>query len=183
MLTDTRTAPLAPPLVLTRRIPAEHCRDMPAVDLPMTAQQRRRARQRLRLEQLELGIALPPGTQLHPGDQLADSADARYVVRAAAERVLRATALKAIDLTRAAYHLGNRHVWVEIGVDYLAIEADPVLAELLVGLGLQVQEMLAPFAPDSGAYGGGHRHGHDISFAEDYRVAQAVYSLHEPASP
>lgn len=175
-------APTVHRLTLTRRIPAEQCSEAAAVDLPMTAQQRRRARQRLRLDQLELGIALPPGTQLHPGDQLADADDTRYVVRAAAERVLRVDAQRPVDLTRAAYHLGNRHVLVEIGVDYLAIEDDPVLAELLVGLGLQVQEMLAPFAPDSGAYGGGHRHGHEISYADDYRVAQAVYNLHEPVA-
>lgn len=145
----------------------------------MTALQRRRARQLLVIDGREIGIALAPGTLMQPGDQLVDTSGARYVVRAALERVLQIRADGSWALTRAAYHLGNRHVPIEIGSDYLAIEPDPVLADMVQGLGLYVSETWAPFAPESGAYGGGHRHGHDISFADDYRVAQAVCALHQ----
>ncbi len=64
------------------------------------------------------------------------------------------------ELTRAAYHLGNRHVPVEIGDGYLRIAADHVLGDMLLGLGAKVRELEAPFEPESGAYGGGHGH-HD----------------------
>jgi urease accessory protein len=62
------------------------------------------------------------------------------------------------ELTRAAYHLGNRHVAVEIGDGYLRIAADHVLGEMLLGLGASVEERQAPFEPESGAYGGVHQH-------------------------
>lgn len=64
------------------------------------------------------------------------------------------------ELTRATYHLGNRHVPVEIGDGFLRIATDHVLGEMLLGLGAKVQEQEAPFEPESGAYGGGHGH-HD----------------------
>jgi urease accessory protein len=69
------------------------------------------------------------------------------------------------ELARAAYHLGNRHVPVQIGDGFLRIAADHVLCDMLLGLGAKVQELQAPFEPESGAYGGGHQHhedgGHD----------------------
>ncbi|MDC6130092.1 urease accessory protein UreE, partial [Burkholderia gladioli] len=79
---------------------------------------------------------------------------------------------------RAAYHLGNRHTPVEIGLDTLKLEYDPVLADMLTRLGARVERVEAPFQPEAGAYGGGHRHGHDASFAEDYALAQQVYGEH-----
>ena len=62
------------------------------------------------------------------------------------------------DLLRAAYHLGNRHVPVEVGHDYLRIAVDHVLAEMLRNLGARVSTIEAPFEPEAGAYGGGHVH-------------------------
>lgn len=62
---------------------------------------------------------------------------------------------------RAAYHLGNRHVPLQIGEGWLRLEQDYVLRDMLLGLGMQVSEVEAPFEPEAGAYGGGHRHHHD----------------------
>ena len=81
-------------------------------------------------------------------------------------------------LMRAAYHLGNRHAPVELGESYLKLEADPVLQEMLVQLGATVHEETSSFHPEPGAYGGGHRHGHDETFSEDYVIAQQVFSDH-----
>jgi urease accessory protein len=67
------------------------------------------------------------------------------------------------DLLRAAYHLGNRHVPLELQSDRLQLEPDHVLADLLRQMHLIVSEALAPFEPESGAYasaGQGHAHGH-----------------------
>ncbi len=79
---------------------------------------------------------------------------------------------------RAAYHLGNRHTPVQVVADALQLEADPVLEDMLVRLGVTVTHVQAPFEPEAGAYGGGHRHGHDATFEEDYAAAQALYREH-----
>lgn len=124
----------------------------------------------------EVGLVMPRGTILADGDVLVAEDGALVRVIAAAESVLVVRAPDTLALTRAAYHLGNRHTPVEIGVDYLKLEADPVLAEMLTRLGAQVERATLPFHPEAGAYGGGHRHGHDETFAEDYALAQQVFA-------
>ena len=123
----------------------------------------------------EVGLVMPRGTILADGDVLVADDGALVRVVAAAESVLVVRARNALTLTRAAYHLGNRHTPVEIGIDYLKLEADPVLEEMLMRLGAQVERATLPFHPEAGAYGGGHRHGHDETFAEDYALAQQVF--------
>ncbi|CAG9240177.1 urease accessory protein UreE [Burkholderia gladioli] len=126
----------------------------------------------------ELAVVLPRGTVLADGDVLVADDGALVRVVAAAEAVMRVRAPDALTFTRAAYHLGNRHTPVEIGLDTLKLEYDPVLADMLTRLGAHVERVEAPFQPEAGAYGGGHRHGHDASFAEDYALAQQVYGEH-----
>jgi urease accessory protein len=99
-------------------------------------------------------------------------------VQAATEAVLEVRAQDPHALMRAAYHLGNRHTPVEIGRDYLRLEYDPVLADMLQRLGVRAERAELPFEPEAGAYGGGHKHGHDATFAEDYAAAQAVFHEH-----
>jgi urease accessory protein len=67
---------------------------------------------------------------------------------------------------------------VEVGADYLKLEYDPVLADMLRRIGATVEQASLPFEPESGAYGGGHKHGHDETFAEDYALAQQVFGEH-----
>jgi urease accessory protein len=154
------------------------------VTLELVFDTRKRSRHRLTLpDGKELAWALLPGTMLHPGDRL-DAADGdafacTFVVAAAAEPVLRVTANTPLALTRAAYHLGNRHISVEVGDGYLAITPDPVLQDMLAQLDVRVDAVNVPFQPETGAYGGGHKHGHDATFAEDYALAQAVFRRHE----
>ncbi len=119
-----------------------------------------RSRQRVRLASgREAGLNLPRGTVLRGGDVLAGGG---LVVRveAAAETVSLARG-PARELARAAYHLGNRHVAVEVGDGWLAWGHDHVLDAMVGGLGLAVTTAARPFEPEAGAYGGGHRHGHD----------------------
>jgi urease accessory protein len=115
---------------------------------------------------------------LRDGDVLVAQDGALVRVVAAAEAVLMVTARDGLTLTRAAYHLGNRHTPVEVGADYLKLEYDPVLADMLKRVGAMVEQVTLPFQPESGAYGGGHKHGHDETFAEDYALAQQVYGEH-----
>jgi urease accessory protein len=126
----------------------------------------------------DVAVVLPRGTVLRDGDVLVADDGALVRVVAAAETVLRVTARDGLTLTRAAYHLGNRHTPVEVGAEYLKLEYDPVLADMLKRIGAMVEQVSLPFQPESGAYGGGHKHGHDETFAEDYALAQRVYGEH-----
>lgn len=131
----------------------------------------------------EVALVMPRGTVLADGDVLVADDGALVRVAAAAETVLVARSRDALMLTRAAYHLGNRHTPVEIGVDYLKLEADPVLETMLTRLGVSVERATLTFHPEAGAYGGGHRHGHDASFAEDYALAQQVFAQRHGDEP
>jgi urease accessory protein len=64
-------------------------------------------------------------------------------------------------LARCAFHLGNRHTQTQVGEGWLRIRVDPVLREMVEGLGAIVVDELARFEPEAGAYAGGHSHGHD----------------------
>ena len=126
----------------------------------------------------EAALFLPRGTVLRGGDLLVAEDGTFVEVQAAPESVLQVTATDPLALMRAAYHLGNRHTPVEVGRDYLRLEYDPVLADMLTRLGVQIERAERPFEPEAGAYGGGHKHGHDATFAEDYAAAQAVFHEH-----
>jgi len=114
-----------------------------------------------------VGVFLPRGTVVRGGDVLIAEDGSLIRVEAAPQTVLRITACTAhgspFDLTRAAYHLGNRHVPIELRPDYLQIEPDHVLANLLRAMHLIVNQVDAPFEPESGAYTshGAHAHAHD----------------------
>jgi urease accessory protein len=112
-----------------------------------------------------LGIFLPRGTVVRGDDVLVAEDGSLIRVMAAPQSVLKithcATHGSAFDLIRAAYHLGNRHVPIELKPDHLKIEPDHVLADMLRAMHLTVQEVQESFEPESGAYaGGGHSHDH-----------------------
>ena len=110
----------------------------------------------------DLLLQLPRGAALRPGERLA-SADGRIQVQvaAAAEPVMQVRSTDPLALLQAAYHLGNRHVAMELHPDRLVLLQDSVLAELLRQRQLQVDCLDAPFQPEAGAYAGGpHAHAH-----------------------
>ncbi|MEP7156945.1 MAG: urease accessory protein UreE [Betaproteobacteria bacterium] len=125
--------------------------------LPFDSRQKSRLRTRLASGD-EVGVLLPGGEILRGGDLLVAS-DGRVVeVVAQDENVLQAQCPSAFDLARAAYHLGNRHVALQIGDGWLRIADDHVLRQMLEGFGLEVVAFTAPFEPEPGAYGGHHTH-------------------------
>jgi len=111
-----------------------------------------------------LGVFLPRGTVVRGGDVLVVEDGSLVRVVAAAQAVLKVTHCAdhglPFDLLRAAYHLGNRHVPVELQPDHLKLEPDHVLAAMLRGMHLVVQEVQEPFEPEGGAYAAGHGHPH-----------------------
>ena len=113
----------------------------------------------------QLGVFLPRGTLVRGGDVLVAEDGSMIKVIASAQSVLRITACpthgSAFDLTRAAYHLGNRHVPIELKPDHLKIEPDHVLADMLRSMHLIVSEVSEAFEPEGGAYSAGaHGHAH-----------------------
>ncbi|HEX5125952.1 MAG TPA: urease accessory protein UreE [Rhodocyclaceae bacterium] len=120
---------------------------------------RTKSRLRTQLESgEEVGLFLPRGTILRGGDKLQGN-DARIVeIVSAPEELIEAHCTNPLDLTRAAYHLGNRHVAVQVGEQWLRIQADHVLETMLVGLNAEVRKLSAPFEPEAGAYAPGHHH-------------------------
>lgn len=149
--------PFADPMLLVARR-HDHNDALPAIALD--AEARRQTRRRLDLSTEEsIFLQLPRGTVLQPGDSLLDDqGQARYRITAAAEPVYTVTAADELTLLRAAYHLGNRHVPLEVRRTYLRLSPDPVLRQMLEGLGLTVVEEEAPLLPEDGAYAGGHHH-------------------------
>ena len=112
-----------------------------------------------------LAVFLPRGTVVRGGDVLVAEDGSLVRVLAAPQQVLRITHCQThgtpFDLIRAAYHLGNRHVPIELKPDHLQIEPDHVLADMLRAMHLIVQAVAQPFEPENGAYAsGGHGHGH-----------------------
>ena len=112
-----------------------------------------------------LGIFLPRGTVVRGGDVLVAQDGSLIKVIAAPQSVLRITHCtqhgSPYDLIRAAYHLGNRHVPIELKPDHLKIEPDHVLADLLRAMHLIVHAVDEAFEPENGAYAsGGHGQGH-----------------------
>jgi len=147
--------------------------------LPFETRQKSRFRTAL-TDGTEAALFLPRGSVLRNGDLLQAEDGTLIEVKSAPEYVLLVTAETPHALMRAAYHLGNRHTPVELGEDFLKLEADPVLHEMLVRLGVTVREEISPFQPEGGAYGGGHRHGQDETFAEDRLIANQVFREHRP---
>lgn len=127
--------------------------------LALTAQERTRSRHRFQTEGGQTVLLhLPRGTVLRDGDLL--QADDNSLVRVIAkpEPVLSVSATTQRELLQAAYHLGNRHVPVEITATYLRLSPDSVLQTMLEQLGLQVTEAVLPFQPEVGAYSPNHEH-------------------------
>ncbi|AXM94630.1 urease accessory protein UreE [Pseudomonas plecoglossicida] len=153
-------------IVLTRRIGTA---DTVTGTLTLDVDSRIKSRLRVTLDDgREAGLMLERGHLLRGGELLAD-ADGSQVVRvlAAPERVSTVRCDDLHLLARAAYHLGNRHVPLQIEPGLLRYQHDHVLDEMLRGLGLAVITEQAPFEPEAGAYQSAphsHGHGHDHPF-------------------
>jgi len=122
---------------------------------------REKSRQRAELDSGEdVGLFLPRGTVLHDGDLLVAENGLIIRVRAAHEVLSTAFARDWMLLAKACYHLGNRHVPVQIAEGRVSYLHDHVLDEMIRGLELDVTIETGPFEPESGAYHSHGQHGH-----------------------
>jgi urease accessory protein len=133
----------------------------------------------------QIGVFLPRGTPVRGGDVLVCEDASLVKVIAAPQSVLHISWCRShgspFDLIRAAYHLGNRHVQIELTPDHLKIEPDHVLADMLRAMHLIVTEQQAAFEPEGGAYAShasSHAHSHD---AHDHAHAHGHGHAHDHA--
>ncbi|HBC56306.1 MAG TPA: urease accessory protein UreE [Gammaproteobacteria bacterium] len=134
----------------------------PELNLTLPFNDRTKSRLRTHLDSgEEAGLFLPRGTVLRAGQLLRDDLNRVIQVCAAEEPVSVGRAGSHRLFARACYHLGNRHVPLQVGNRWLRYQPDNVLDEMLIQLGLTVSQQLLPFEPEAGAYGGGHSHHHD----------------------
>ena len=145
-------------VVLEQRL--QTSRSTATLQLTLTAEERtvRRGRRTTSCGRPVL-LQLPREGALQPGDLLGDQSGSTVVeVAAAPEALMRVQGSHPLELLQAAYHLGNRHVALELHEQELLLPEDSVLATMLEGRGLPVSRCQQPFAPEGGAYGG-HQHG------------------------
>lgn len=135
-----------------------------SLTLPYELRQKTRLRAKLD-DGREAALILPRGHVLRSGECLRADDGTVIAVQAATETVSTATTNDPLLLARACYHLGNRHVALQVGEGWCRYLHDHVLDEMVRGLGLLVRCEEAPFEPESGAYAVGqhthsHHHGH-----------------------
>ncbi|AZZ74121.1 MULTISPECIES: urease accessory protein UreE [Pseudomonas] len=161
-------------LVIHRRIDPQ---PVWAAELHLTFEARSKSRLRcFSAEGEDVGLFLERGQPpLFDGECL-QAEDGRIVrVCARPEQLLHVTCANAFELTRAAYHLGNRHVALQVGDGWLRLLDDYVLKAMLEQLGAQVKAIEAPFQPEHGAYGGGHHHSRHGD--EDFNYAPKLHQF------
>ncbi|NEP44938.1 MAG: urease accessory protein UreE [Okeania sp. SIO2H7] len=140
-------------LVLTKRFQSNK-NTVVNLTLPLSSEERTRSRYRWETpEGKVVHLRLPRGTVLRDRDLLTTDTEEDFVlVIAKPEPVMTVIGETPLDLLKAAYHLGNRHVPLELTPTYLRLSSDPVLRAMLEKLGLQIIEEIAPFQPEIGAY-------------------------------
>lgn len=158
-------------LEITQRLGTDCQSDIDDV-VCLTHEQRERGRLRLTGQSGdEVRLFLERGKPLLVGEYLRSTCGKTVLVQGAIEPVVTAIAPDWASFSKACYHLGNRHVKVQIGHLWLRMQPDHVLEDMLVLLGLSLQQGQAVFVPESGAYaglGGGHHHSHGESHSHSH---------------
>jgi len=140
----------------------EDAKENSSATLTLPFELRQKSRLKAKLDDgTDVGLMLTRGGLLRGNDLLRAENNLIIKVVAATELVSKVSHADPLMLARACYHLGNRHVPLQITKNYLCYTHDHVLDEMIIGLGLKVECINAPFEPEGGAYGGGHKHHHD----------------------
>ncbi len=133
----------------------------PITTLTLPLDLRKRSRQRVVLDNgEEAAILLPRGTSLQDDDRLVSTDGIVIKVKAAREPLSMITSRDTQLLARACYHLGNRHLPVQISQYSLLYRSDHVIDSMIRSMGLEVTQINAPFEPEMGAFNGVASHSH-----------------------
>ncbi len=148
--------------------------ETPTDEIFLPFEERRKSRNRVVCRSGDVvGIVLERGTILKDGDCLRSETGKVILVRAASEPLSVVRTSKAIDLARAAYHLGNRHVLLQIRADDVSYQKDHVLDQMITKLGFSVTHEHIPFEPESGAYHSHpHSEGQELSGGHSHQLEQ-----------
>ena len=143
-------------ILITQKVHKSHS-SAAQITLSLSAQERSKSRLNCLADSGEkLLLQLPRGTVLQDGDILTTDNQQIFIkIIAKAEPLVKIKANSQLTLMRAVYHLANRHVSLEITINYIALERDPVLENLLKQMGLELEYLEVPFFPEQGAY---HQH-------------------------
>ncbi|ABA59325.1 urease accessory protein UreE [Nitrosococcus oceani] len=153
-------------LCFERRLPSDTPADL---EMAFTFEQRERSRLRFPLpDGREAAFLIERGAPLVEGERLGTAEGLVLAIQAKPELLMEVRTSDPLTLVRAAYHLGNRHVRLEIGAHWLRLPPDYVLRDMLMRLGVEVFEVTAPYQPESGAYGGGHHHSHSHHEGDEF---------------
>ena len=148
--------------IYTQRLESIHP-DKTVESVALTFDTRQKSRFRATLNNgHDIGADLPRTGILRSGSYIATEQGDVLRIDAKPEKLMQVIASNSFDLLKAAYHLGNRHVPLMLTPTALYFEPDHVLAEMILGLGLTVNEVEHPFEPESGAYAQ-HQHDHRLS--------------------
>lgn len=135
-------------------------------ECPLTLEQRVKARQKITLENGDdAGLYIARGSVLRDGDLIQSSSGEIIKIRAANESVSTVHFTDPLMMAKASYHLGNRHVALQINELMLRYQHDHVLDDMLKGLGIETTHEKAPFQPEAGAYGD---HGHASAHSHEH---------------
>ena len=140
--------------------------DVKAETISLNFDERKRGRFKIITDSgMAAGIQIERGHVLRDGSVLSDLEGNQLIIAAAAEKVSTAYEAETRLFARACYHLGNRHVPLQVGEGFLRYQQDYVLDDMLRGLGLDVMQESASFEPENGAYapasGKAHQHAHN----------------------
>ncbi|WP_020409539.1 urease accessory protein UreE [Hahella ganghwensis] len=170
-------------LKVTKRLSDNHTAGNPerlTTEVKLTYDERKRGRLKTRTGcGKEIGLFLERGKCLLDGEILATESGELIKVIAAPEEVVTAYAEDPLQFARICYHLGNRHVPLQIGDFWIRMQPDHVLEDLCRLYGLKINSELAAFQPENGAYGqhGGHSHG-DTNASEHHHAHDHHHSHH-----
>jgi urease accessory protein UreE len=141
--------------------------------LPYDVREKCRFRARL-ADGEEVGVFTARGSVLRDGDLLTGEGGRVIRIAAALEETYAVYCASAHILTRCAFHLGNRHTQTQIGAGFLRIRVDPVLKDMVEGLGARVEREMATFEPEAGAYAGA-AHSHDSHLLAPVPLRQKIH--------
>ena len=151
-----------------KKVAATHL--IPTTSLTLVKDQREKSRLKVTLDNGEEGgLFFAKGTTFQNGDLIISTDGETLVeIKAASETVSSVRCDDPLMLAKACYHLGNRHIALQINLGELRYQHDHVLDEMVRGLGLEVLTEQAPFEPESGAYSGGGHHHHSDDHSHDH---------------